>query len=53
MLLVGIGNYMMVVFLPSWYTIAWWNIWNVFILWAAHAHDRREAVTSEAPSSPS
>lgn len=54
MLLVGISNYMLVVFVPSWYTIAWWNIWNVFILWAAHVHDRRLAMmTSDPPPRPS
>ena len=53
MLLIGISNYMLVIFLPSWYAIAWWNIWNVFILWTAHLHDRRDTVTGEVPSSPS
>lgn len=50
MLLAGIANYMLVVFLPSWYTIAWWNVWNVFILWAAHVQDRRVAFSDEASS---
>lgn len=49
MLLVGISNYMLVMFLPSWYTIGWWNLWNVFILLAAHVHDRRLAVTTDPP----
>jgi CDP-diacylglycerol--serine O-phosphatidyltransferase len=53
MLLVGISNYMLVVFVPSWYTIAWWNVWNVFILWAAHVYERRDAVAEEAGASPS
>ena len=32
MLLIGIVNYMLVVFRPSWLTISWWNVWNAFIL---------------------
>ena len=44
--LVGIVNYFLVVFLPSWYTIAWWNLWNAVILIAAHAQDRRLASVS-------
>jgi len=52
MLLVGIANYMLVVFLPSWYTIGWWNAWNVLIVLVAHTEDRREAPGREAPSSP-
>ncbi len=43
MLLVGIANYMLVVFAPSWTTVAWWNVWNVLILAVAKAHERRGA----------
>lgn len=41
MLLVGIGNYLMVVFNPSWGAIIWWNVWNVCILVVAAARERR------------
>jgi len=47
MLMVGAANYLLVVFLPSWYTIGWWNTWNVVILVAAHAQERRLEVDSE------
>lgn len=39
-LLVGLFNYLLVVARPSWYTVAWWNIWNVVILIAARREDR-------------
>ena len=48
MLLIGVANYLLVVFIPSWYTIGWWNLWNVAILIAAYAQDRRIEVESEA-----
>jgi CDP-diacylglycerol--serine O-phosphatidyltransferase len=35
MLLVGIVNYLLVVFSPSWLSIGWWNVWNACILLAA------------------
>ena len=41
MLLVGAVNYFVVVFRPSWYSIGWWNVWNVMILIAAHLQSRR------------
>ena len=41
MLLVGVVNYVVVVFRPSWYSIGWWNVWNVMILIAAHLQSRR------------
>jgi CDP-diacylglycerol--serine O-phosphatidyltransferase len=41
MLLIGIVNYLAVVFLPSWYSIGWWNIWNACILVVAGARERR------------
>jgi len=40
-LLVGIGNYLLVVAYPNWYTVGWWNLWNVVILLTARAHTRR------------
>ncbi len=43
MLLVGMCNYLAVIFFPSWRTILWWNIWNVLILIAAWIEDRRLA----------
>jgi CDP-diacylglycerol--serine O-phosphatidyltransferase len=42
MLLVGICNYLAVVLWPSWATVGWWNAWNVAILVAAWAEDRRQ-----------
>ncbi|MGD9254061.1 MAG: CDP-diacylglycerol--serine O-phosphatidyltransferase [Holophagae bacterium] len=41
MLLVGIVNYLVVVFWPSWISIGWWNVWNVLILLAARIQDSR------------
>ena len=41
MLLVGIVNYLLVVFSPSWLTIGWWNVWNACILLAAKLHSDR------------
>ncbi|MEE4271287.1 MAG: CDP-diacylglycerol--serine O-phosphatidyltransferase [Thermoanaerobaculales bacterium] len=48
MLLVGIVNYLAVVFLPSWPTIVWWNVWNACILLVARIHNSR-LEPSEAP----
>jgi len=48
MLLVGIVNYLLVVFRPSWLSIGWWNVWNACILLVAKIqNDRLEP--SEAP----
>ncbi|MEX1308929.1 MAG: CDP-diacylglycerol--serine O-phosphatidyltransferase [Candidatus Sulfomarinibacteraceae bacterium] len=48
MLLVGIVNYLLVVFRPGWMTIVWWNVWNACILLVAKVqHSRLEH--SEAP----
>jgi len=41
-LLIGIGNYMALVFWPNWYTVIWWNLWNIVILWAAKIEGRNE-----------
>lgn len=41
MLLVGVANYLAVVIWPGWPTVVWWNVWNVAILAAAWAEDRR------------
>jgi CDP-diacylglycerol--serine O-phosphatidyltransferase len=43
MLVVGIGNYLAVVAWPNWYTVGWWNLWNLLILLAARWEDRRVA----------
>ncbi len=40
-ILVGIANYFVVVFRPNWYTVGWWNLWNVVILLVAKGEDRR------------
>lgn len=41
MLLIGLANYFALVIWPTWYTVIWWNVWNVAILIAAHRQDRR------------
>jgi CDP-diacylglycerol--serine O-phosphatidyltransferase len=38
---IGFWNYMAVVFRPNWYTIGWWNLWNVVILLIAKAQERK------------
>ena len=48
MMLLGLVNYMLVVFHPSWITIGWWNVWNAFILVAAKVQSNR-LEPSEAP----
>ena len=48
MMLVGLVNYLLVVFHPSWLTIGWWNVWNAFILVAARFQNNR-LETSSAP----
>ena len=40
-LLIGILNYFAVVLWPNWYTVGWWNLWNVVILLVAKSEDRR------------
>jgi CDP-diacylglycerol--serine O-phosphatidyltransferase len=41
MLIVGVANYLAVVIHPSWVTVGWWNLWNVAIVVAARARERR------------
>ncbi len=41
MLLIGVANYLALIVWPSWYTVIWWNVWNVVILITAHRQDRR------------
>lgn len=48
MMLVGIVNYLVMVFNPSWLTIGWWNVWNACILVAARLQSNR-LEPSEAP----
>jgi CDP-diacylglycerol--serine O-phosphatidyltransferase len=48
MLLVGIVNYLVVVFRPSWLSIGWWNVWNACILLVAKIQSSR-LEPSEAP----
>jgi CDP-diacylglycerol--serine O-phosphatidyltransferase len=48
MLLVGIVNYLVMVFNPSWLTIGWWNVWNACILLVAKVQNSR-LEPSEAP----
>ena len=45
-LFVGILNYLAVVAWPNWYTVIWWNIWNLVILVLARREDRRVAYES-------
>ena len=48
MMLVGIVNYLVMVFHPSWLTVGWWNVWNVCILLVARIQNNR-LEPSEAP----
>lgn len=41
MLLVGMCNYLAVIFFPGWGTIGWWNLWNGLILVGAWIERRR------------
>ena len=41
MMLVGIVNYIFLVFRPSWLTVGWWNVWNVCILLVAKVQNNR------------
>jgi CDP-diacylglycerol--serine O-phosphatidyltransferase len=50
-MVVGIFNYLAVVFWPNWYTVGWWNLWNAVILLAARGEDRRLARTIHEGSS--
>ena len=48
MLLVGILNYLLFIYLPSWLTVGWWNVWNALILLVAKVQNNR-LEPSEAP----
>ncbi len=41
-LLIGVCNYLAVMIWPNWYTVGWWNVWNVVILVLARVAARRE-----------
>jgi phosphatidylserine synthase len=45
MLLVGLANYVAVVVHPTWTAVGWWNLWNVAIVVAARARERRTEST--------
>ncbi|MDH3403379.1 MAG: CDP-diacylglycerol--serine O-phosphatidyltransferase [Acidobacteriota bacterium] len=45
---IGFWNYMAVVFRPNWYTVGWWNVWNVVILLIARAQERKLRAEVEA-----
>ncbi|MCZ6727502.1 MAG: CDP-diacylglycerol--serine O-phosphatidyltransferase [Acidobacteria bacterium] len=45
--LIAVWSYLVVVVRPNWYTIAFWNAWNLVILLVAKVQERRLA-TSEA-----
>jgi CDP-diacylglycerol--serine O-phosphatidyltransferase len=38
---IGFWNYIAVVLWPNWYTVGWWNVWNVVILIIAKAQERK------------
>ena len=38
---IGFWSYMVVMMSPNWYTIGWWNAWNVVILLIARVQERR------------
>lgn len=46
-LLVGGLCYFAVIAWPNWYTISWWNLWNVVILLTTRAEDRRPELAEE------
>ena len=48
MIVVGIFNYTLVMLRPNWWTVGWWNVWNVVILLAARAEDRAEEAVNPA-----
>jgi phosphatidylserine synthase len=48
MLGVGVVNYLAFVGWPNWYTVGWWNFWNLLIIIVARGEDRR--LQLEAPA---
>ncbi|MDH3743532.1 MAG: CDP-diacylglycerol--serine O-phosphatidyltransferase [Acidobacteriota bacterium] len=51
-LLIGIPNYLAVMIWPNWYTVGWWNAWNVVILLVARTEARREEPEQDLASTP-
>jgi CDP-diacylglycerol--serine O-phosphatidyltransferase len=41
MMWVGLVNYIVLLVWPTWYSVIWWNVWNILVLVAAHREDRR------------
>jgi len=39
--IVGLFSYLAVIWRPNWYTIGWWNLWNLIIYVTFHFRDRR------------
>ena len=48
MLGVGILNYLTFVAWPNWYTVGWWNFWNLLTLLVAWGADRRLGLEATA-----
>ena len=48
MLGVGILNYLTFVAWPNWYTVGWWNSWNLLIIIVARGEDRRLGLQATA-----
>lgn len=46
-LFVGLASFLAVLAWTNWYTIAWWNLWNVVILLTARAEVRRQERADE------
>jgi len=42
---IGFWSYIVVIMKPNWYTIGFWNAWNVIILLMAKAHERKLAAS--------
>lgn len=38
--IVGMFSYLAVIYSPNWYTVGWWNVWNLIILITFHYRDR-------------
>ena len=47
--LIAVLNYFAVVIWPNWYTVAWWNIWNVVIVVIAAREARQFDAARVAP----
>ena len=47
---IGITNYCLLVAKPNWYTVIWWNFWNLAIYLMARSEDRNLDLDVEVPS---